>query len=755
MADFSRDPKARLADSWAKHYVGVRLQQGVPILDADWNELEDLRRKELEEVGRWMFGNGVPAGSDGFRIAAIPNGGVNALVLKSKAVAFGLSSVVIDLTNSTAAAALGFDASNSSAARLGVSPAQITSNKNQPFGLANGQKLVVRVDNQAPQTVTFATAQFADIGHATAAEVAGAINGAIPSLAASAGTGNDFIVKGGDRTTANAGRLLVEGKMLLNEGDLKYTEQPLYQNPLLAQGWGVQPVPALTTPTATDLYNVYVDVWDRDVNSTEDPNFKDPQIGIETSIRVRREWAIRVAKASDFPGVLANKPAGHAYYTLAQLKRVMNNPAITTEMVADRRDTDFSLLRVIAYRANDGTIVVDTDRFSQLLVETRDNVREFLNYLTTKFVDPSAPYVAAEVVGMDALSSLAILADHGISLLNTQSMATRGALAFLGQLLDAEERLLSVWRTALFPLTKVGVHVYQAAYEQTLTRIESYLTGPAPSGFTCLADALASGSLFEAVRAQSRINLELGGEIDRPKGAVSVTYLGSITPTILKNQPFDLSYRVQGNLTPADSLDVAVFVATGWQATLKNKDGTLPFALTFGPGNDSEDFLVTVRSPNTDGAQSPLSLQVNAHRNPTGVLFLTGQKTLIVGNPPPLSEATYAFTIPLVNVTQVAGVFQVPTTLALANFTFRLTNNSTAQLTANMEYAPTTDPLWVITKGTFNMTGNIIAPAGQADFVFRFKPPTDVGKGLSFLLRARDANTGVVAAEIQITLATV
>ena len=50
MGNFSRNPLDRLKDSQAKHYVGVRLQQGVPLLDADWNELEDLRRLELEEV---------------------------------------------------------------------------------------------------------------------------------------------------------------------------------------------------------------------------------------------------------------------------------------------------------------------------------------------------------------------------------------------------------------------------------------------------------------------------------------------------------------------------------------------------------------------------------------------------------------------------------------------------------------------------------------------------------------------------------
>jgi hypothetical protein len=52
-----------------RQYVGVRLQQGVPIIDADWNELEDVRRMELMALVRFFIGNGVPAGDQGFRIS--------------------------------------------------------------------------------------------------------------------------------------------------------------------------------------------------------------------------------------------------------------------------------------------------------------------------------------------------------------------------------------------------------------------------------------------------------------------------------------------------------------------------------------------------------------------------------------------------------------------------------------------------------------------------------------------------------------
>jgi hypothetical protein len=49
-------------------FVNVRLQQGVPIVDADWNELDDIRKFEVRAFLKWFVGDGVPEGNDGFRI---------------------------------------------------------------------------------------------------------------------------------------------------------------------------------------------------------------------------------------------------------------------------------------------------------------------------------------------------------------------------------------------------------------------------------------------------------------------------------------------------------------------------------------------------------------------------------------------------------------------------------------------------------------------------------------------------------------
>lgn len=49
-------------------HVNVRLQQGVPIVDADWNLLDDIRKFELRAFLKWYVGDGVPNGNDGYRI---------------------------------------------------------------------------------------------------------------------------------------------------------------------------------------------------------------------------------------------------------------------------------------------------------------------------------------------------------------------------------------------------------------------------------------------------------------------------------------------------------------------------------------------------------------------------------------------------------------------------------------------------------------------------------------------------------------
>lgn len=206
-----------------RHYVGVRFKQGVPLVDADLNEMDDQRRFELRSFLRWFVGDGVPDGNDGFKIL----------------------------------------------------PAA------QP---------------------------------------------------------NDVLITGGLGTPESAGRCLVDGLEALNESDLRFTQQPLV-DPARAAALGVLPI-AIPTPPAVgqrhDLY--YLDVWEREVVSTEvgHGDIVDSRIGIETARRIRREWAVRaVDEAVGMPA--DGTPVGHRYLLLARVERTAGVPVIPAAAIVDRR----------------------------------------------------------------------------------------------------------------------------------------------------------------------------------------------------------------------------------------------------------------------------------------------------------------------------------------------------------------------------------------------------------------------------------
>jgi hypothetical protein len=758
MGDFSRDPANLLAESLNKHYVAVRLQQGVPVLDADWNVLDDLRRAELESMSAWSIGDGVPTGSNGFAIAPLPGGGQNTIVLQAASIVAGNSSIEIDVAASTAAAALGFTAANSTAQKSGNAPARLTGLAAQPFGLASGGTLVLSVNNQAPVTITFNSAGFAAIAAATAAEVVAAITAATGAVTASAGQGNDFIIRGGNGTTA--GRIVVDGMMVLIESDIKYSEQALFQNSALATGWNVQPLPALTTPAAAIPYIAYLDVWHREVDSTEDEGLLDVRIGIETAIRLRREWVVRVARETDYAGLYAARPAGHSYYPLARINRSAGVSAINPSMLADLRRTDNSLRRSIAYRNEVNTVLVTTEQFEALLVATRDTVREFIQYLTTEFVDPNDSYAAGEVIGIDALSAIAGLIDQGLVLLRADNMGTRDALEFFAQLQALEERFVSIWRDTVLPLNKSGGQIYANAFTAMIDEIDLYLAGPAPGAYITVPEALERGDLYRAGLAQERINNAFGQELSKPTGFLTLKYLGSTTPTILRNQSFDLRYEVSGSVAPDDDIDVDIYIDSDWPATLQNGDGSTPYALRMGPGVDDGEFIVSVQAPDVAADSTTFGLLVYARTNKGGLRHVSTTKTLTINDPPPASEEGFVITILSTNMMQEAGIFQFPTSISggLASMNFRLANNTMSSIVVDLSYEPQpAPPGWtIIAPPAGSLTGVTIPPQSTANTQgFNFVRPGANGSTLSFTLRATQQGTTNIVGEVLVQMVTV
>jgi len=202
-----------------KNYVGVRLQQGVPLVDADWNELDDAIRNEIYSGLSHAFPDGARPGSD-----------------------------------------------------LEIEHIKITP---------------------------------------------------LPP--------NDLTMKDGVA--------LVGGRPLRIPTTVRYSTQPWFDNPTRAAQDGVTVIPPLTTPSANRADIVYLDVWEREVRSTEDGNLVHPTIGVETCVRLKREFAFRVAEGTQ---TLPVTPAGHLFMPLALLHRLAGQANITIEQIEDIRPQLFS-----------------------------------------------------------------------------------------------------------------------------------------------------------------------------------------------------------------------------------------------------------------------------------------------------------------------------------------------------------------------------------------------------------------------------
>ncbi len=74
MADFSQSPLDLLLANRQKGYVGIHIEQGVPVLDRDLNLLHDLVAATVRAVVARYIGDGAAAGADGFAVQARPAG---------------------------------------------------------------------------------------------------------------------------------------------------------------------------------------------------------------------------------------------------------------------------------------------------------------------------------------------------------------------------------------------------------------------------------------------------------------------------------------------------------------------------------------------------------------------------------------------------------------------------------------------------------------------------------------------------------
>ena len=215
MGNFSKSPFQQMVDNLAKGYVGIHVEQGVPVLDRDLNLLNDLISATVRAVITRYIGNGLPDGSQGFTI-------------------------------------------------LGTN------------------------------------------------------------------TANDFTVQAG---AAPPGVCLVNGLEAVIQADMLYSSQA--------------GAPALSTPSAADPDPrqdiVYLDVWLDEVTGTQDAVLLNgDDIGMQTSVRQKTAWAVRVAEGIPLPAPAAD----HAFYALAQLARPRGVAEIAAAIVTDLRQSGLTMTAI-------------------------------------------------------------------------------------------------------------------------------------------------------------------------------------------------------------------------------------------------------------------------------------------------------------------------------------------------------------------------------------------------------------------------
>jgi hypothetical protein len=500
MGNFSRDPRARVADSIAKHYVAIPLQQAVPVLDADWNEAENLRRHQHETLGARFIGSGVPVGDDGFRIMA-------------------------------------------------------------------------------------------------------------------ANTDNDFSVR--------RGAILVDGKLVVNDADTTYSAQP---NASLA--------PPLATPGADTTLIAFLDTWEREVDSEEDPALVDNRIGVETCLRLKTEWVVRVTPGVN-PQALPAPPAGHHFSLLALLRRPANSARITFAMIGDLRRLHLTLAEstkapLELYGAA-GNLIFTLDNFADMLDTTERAYFDILRsdlFMASNFATATLLEVATMSAIFHEVMQTAISASLQAKIRNLDNA---DGLTVLRNLYLVQDHFVNV----VTPMA-AGVAT-RATTSSLMSRLRQLLDGAVgtpglrPPAFT-------NPDLDAAIRAQQEINREMGNRTQiLPHGRLEVRFVSGPAPGVTITSPgtfryqFTVTYvRTIPGPAQTETFDVLPSLnPPGWTAA---HAGTPPNRITLSTDGETTVPIDVTIPPATLVTSATLSLQVRSRLNPTEMDTTNSEVAVTVGS---------------------------------------------------------------------------------------------------------------------------
>jgi len=276
-----------------KRYVGIRLQQGVPLLDRDWNEFEDIRRYEEMMLRKWYVGNGTP--DDGFKISVVEPPANDFKIAAGRCIVDGFEAV--NEPEGEGAYLFSMDARLEEDLNKGIiseklkeafeakefplsDNANIRKRKENEWVIADKEKFIVRKEEEL-----------------NIYEVANYVLYSKPKG-----------VKANEWVIADKEKFIVRKE----EEELKIYEVSKYV--LYSKQKDVK---ALESPATDRVDTVYLDVWIEEITSAEDPALKNSQdVKVETCVRHKLEWQVRVAEGS----AEYDKEQFHHYYDLAEIK---------------------------------------------------------------------------------------------------------------------------------------------------------------------------------------------------------------------------------------------------------------------------------------------------------------------------------------------------------------------------------------------------------------------------------------------------
>jgi len=466
---------------------------------------------------------------------------------------------------------------------------------------------------------------------------------------------------GSNSFTIGMGIMSVDGLIVINPQVTTYISQPESSN-----------LGNLNQPPGERTDLIYLDVWDEEVGANgsnyDDARLVNPQIGVETSRRLARHWAVRVEEdAQAIPP--ENIEEGHHYSILALMERSPSTSAIQDAMIIDQRKIGITLadnLKVPLY-VRRGAETITPQRFATMLTTLRTT-------LFNRLKDNSIPYQTAapdeqrkEALIFMSQQALMHLCQIGENQALAGSLNNDDALDFLLQLYDSQGDWLEI-------IDELG---NDASVAQTfIDDYGDYLEGAGT--IDGLKPALDNRDLLRSVVAQEALNTWLASTGDNlPEGSVDALYI-----TVVEYEPltagssYDFTYDISANFT---SLEVDEEFQI--QVSLNSAFGTVSVdqsTLTLSPPEESATITVTV-TPSGGLATADLSVIAFASRNPVALRSSQTPITLELNALPPV--ATYYFYVgPL---SAVDREFEIPqnhlTRPQGRNVLFRLRNDSATE----------------------------------------------------------------------------